>query len=80
MLMAVIFPEGAALAKVLAAPAWQALAASGTRADDDRLLDAVNNALGCTRPPDRHDISDTVMVHLCKPRRNSATAAGGRLP
>jgi len=70
MFMAVIFPEVTALAAVLAAPGWQALAASGAPADADRLLDAVNNALDCTGPPDRRDISDTVMMHL----RNRAGA------
>jgi TniQ len=76
MFMAVIFPEVAALAAIVAAPRWQALAASGAAADADRLLNTVNNALGCAGPPDRHDISgisgisgisDTVLLHMRHP-------------
>ena len=62
MFMAVIFPEVAALAAVLAMPGWQAVAVSGTPADVNRFLHAANNALGCADPPNRHDISDTVMI------------------
>jgi hypothetical protein len=62
--MAVIFPEIAALAAVLAAPGWQTLAASDAQANADRFLRAAQHALGCADPPHRHDISDAVTTWM----------------
>ena len=48
--MAAIFPEVATLAAVLAAPGWQAVAASDAPSGAERVLRAAQNALGCARP------------------------------
>jgi hypothetical protein len=64
MFMAVIFPEVAALAEVLAAPGHQALTADDASADIDGFLRAALHALGCADPPHRHDIPDTLMTWL----------------
>ncbi len=64
MFMAVIFPEAAALAAVLAAPSCQALTADGAPADMDGFYRVAQHALACADPPHRHDITDALMTWL----------------
>ena len=59
--IAVIFPEVAALAAVLAATDWRSLATHGYPADDDRLVRTAQHALGCVDPPRRHDLNDALI-------------------
>ena len=72
MFMAVIFPEVAALAAVLAALDQQALTADDASAGIDGLSRTAQHALGCADTPHRHDISDSLRTWI-------GTRAAGRL-
>jgi hypothetical protein len=69
--MAAIYPEVAALAGVLATPAWRTAAVAGSPAAG-RLLHAAQQALRCTEPASHHDISHALMTW-------TATRAAGPL-
>ncbi len=72
LFVAAIYPEASALAAVLAAPGWRALARSSRTTDVDRLLGAAAHALGCTDALSWHEISDALMAW-------ASTHAAGRV-